>query len=492
MNVTHAPPLASFAVAPLDIVVMAAGQGTRMHSQTPKVLQLLGDRSLLAHVLHTCHALQPRSVILVTGHQAEEVQNAAYTSWPGASRQLRCVVQSPQLGTGHAVQQAVPHMPDDGLTLVLSGDVPFIAATTLQRLLRLCVGAGPGMQYAVPALLSTRLEHPLGYGRVVRDPVDAQSVLQIVEQKDASEQQQTIEEIYSGMMAVPSKALKQWLARLDQNNAQGEFYLTDIVRHAVADGVAVRALCIAEHWQVEGVNSPTQLARLERALQARQAQALLDAGVRLRDPARLDIRGQLQCAADVEIDVNCVFEGQVVLDVGVRIGPNCVLRNVNIAAGTHVHAFSHLDGATIGQRASIGPFARLRPGARLADEVHIGNFVEVKDSRLGKGSKANHLAYLGNAEVGAGVNYGAGAITANYDGAHKHSTVIEDAVHIGSNSVLVAPVTIGAGGTVAAGSTITHSTQPRALTIARARQRSVLGWQRPQKPKRAAPPGPAD
>jgi bifunctional UDP-N-acetylglucosamine pyrophosphorylase/glucosamine-1-phosphate N-acetyltransferase len=388
---------------------------------------------------------------------------------------MQFVRQEPQLGTGHAVQQAVPALADDGLVVVLSGDVPLTRADTLQAL----IAASAGERLA---LLTIAFDDPTGYGRIVRQGDQVQA---IVEQKDATEAQRQIKEVYSGIMAVPTRLLKPWLARLDNHNAQGEFYLTDIVKFAVADGVEVVAHTITDALQVAGINSPAQLAELERAHQLRVAQALMEQGVRLRDPARLDVRGQLECAQDVEIDINCIFEGQVRLGEGVKIGAHCVLANCSIAAGAVIHPFTHIDGektgVTVGEGALVGPFARLRPGAQLGPEVHIGNFVEVKNSTMAKGAKANHLAYLGDATVGERVNYGAGSITANYDGANKHRTVIEADVHIGSNCVLVAPVTIGAGGTVGGGSTITKSTEPGALSVARGKQISIANWARPQK-----------
>jgi bifunctional UDP-N-acetylglucosamine pyrophosphorylase/glucosamine-1-phosphate N-acetyltransferase len=382
----------------------------------------------------------------------------------------------PQLGTGHAMQQAIPLLADDGVTLVLSGDVPLIQADTLQALLQMCDAKHL-------ALLSLQTPTPAGYGRIVRGA--AQQVTTIVEDKDATDEQRRIQEIYSGIMAVPTHLLRDWLARLDNRNAQGEFYLTDVVKFAVADGSEVKAHCIDQAWQVEGVNTPVQLAAIERAYQHLQANRLMQQGVRLADPARLDVRGELVCAADVEIDVNCVFEGRVSLGEGVRIGAHCVIANAEIGAGTHILPFTHIDGQAqgvhIGHGVRIGPFARLRPGAILGDDVHIGNFVEVKNSSLAKGAKANHLAYVGDAQVGERVNYGAGVITANYDGANKHQTRIEADVHVGSNSVLVAPVTLGAGGTIGAGSVVTKDTPPGSLTVARGKQVSIPNWQRPVK-----------
>ncbi|MFS2051786.1 bifunctional UDP-N-acetylglucosamine diphosphorylase/glucosamine-1-phosphate N-acetyltransferase GlmU, partial [Variovorax sp. CT11-76] len=338
------------------------------------------------------------------------------------------------------------------------------------------------------ALLTIELDDPAGYGRIIRNAAGGE-VTAIVEHKDASEAQRAVREINSGVMAAPAKLLKGWLERLDNRNAQAEYYLTDIVKHAAADGVPVVAHITTDGLQVAGINSPVQLAELERAFQRRQAEALMTQGVRLADPARFDLRGTLECGGDVEIDVNCVFEGQVALGEGVRIGANCVIANARIEAGAVIHPFTHIDGekagVTVGERALIGPFARLRPGAQLGTEVHIGNFVEVKNSTLAAGAKANHLAYLGDATVGARVNYGAGSITANYDGANKHRTVLEDDVHIGSNCVLVAPVTIGAGGTVGGGSTVTKTTPAGALTVARGKQISLSNWQRPQKKPKA-------
>jgi bifunctional UDP-N-acetylglucosamine pyrophosphorylase/glucosamine-1-phosphate N-acetyltransferase len=458
---------------PINVVVMAAGKGTRMKSKLPKVLQSLAGKPLLHHVIHTARTLGAAQTVVITGHGAEQVEAAT------AAADIRFVRQEPQLGTGHAAQQAVPVLPDEGVTVILSGDVPLTRADTLQALLAACGGDKL-------ALLTIRFDNPFGYGRVLRTE-DGINVQAIVEQKDATDAQRLIKECYSGIMAVPTVQLKRWLARLENRNAQKEYYLTDVVKFAVADGVQVVANCISDPVQVAGVNSPVQLAELERAHQLRQAHALMEQGVRMADPARFDLRGSLQCGEDVSIDVNCVFEGQVTLGDDVRIGANCCIANVNIAAGAVIHPFTHIDGeklgATVGAGALIGPFARLRPGAQLGDEVHIGNFVEVKNSTLAKGAKANHLAYLGDATVGERVNYGAGSITANYDGANKHRTVIEADVHIGSNCVLVAPVTIGAGGTVGGGSTITKDTPAGALSVTRAKQLSIADWKRPEKKK---------
>lgn len=464
--------------SPVDVVIMAAGKGTRMKSKLPKVLHQLAGRALVQHVVDTAAALSARQVTVITGHGADEVENALGSSADGQFV-LNFVRQVPQLGTGHAMQQTVPVLRDDGIVVVLSGDVPLTQADTLQQLIAACAGTQL-------ALLTIDFADPAGYGRIVRagDAVQA-----IVEQKDATPEQRRITEVYSGIMAVPAAQLKTWLARLDNKNAQGEYYLTDIVKFAVADGVPVVTHQIADACQVAGVNSPVQLAELERAYQRRLALQLMEQGVRLADPARLDVRGSLQCEQDVSIDVNCVFEGQVTLGEGVRVGANCVISNATLAAGAVIHPFTHIEGGKpgskdaveIGVGALVGPFARLRPGAKLGAGVHIGNFVEVKNSTLAKGAKANHLAYLGDATVGERVNYGAGSITANYDGAFKHRTIIEADVHIGSNCVLIAPVTIGAGGTVGGGSTLTKDTPPLALTVARSRQISIPNWKRPSK-----------
>ena len=460
----------------LDVVIMAAGKGTRMKSSLPKVLHPLAGKALVQHVIDTAQTLNARHTIVITGHGAEQVEAALLQA--NASAGLQFARQMPQLGTGHAVQQTVPLLADDGVVVVLSGDVPLTQASTLQALIDACAGTRL-------ALLTLNMPDPTGYGRIERNASGA--VQAIVEHKDASEAQRAIREIYSGIMAVPAKLLKTWLARLDNQNAQNEYYLTDVVKFAVADGVAVVAHTIDDAAQVAGVNSPVQLAELERTHQLRVAQALMEQGVRLIDPSRLDVRGTLRCASDVHIDVNCVFEGVVELGAGVKIGANCVIANCTIHAGAVIHPFTHIDGeklgVSVGEGALVGPFARLRPGAQLGAEVHIGNFVEVKNSTLAQGAKANHLAYLGDATVGERVNYGAGSITANYDGANKHRTVIEADVHIGSNCVLVAPVTIGAGGTVGGGSTITKSTEAGALSVARDKQISIANYKRPLKKK---------
>lgn len=465
----------------LNIVIMAAGKGTRMKSATPKVLHKLAGRSLLAHVLKSCEPLHAAARIVITGHGAELVE-AAVAADIGTAAQaaggIGFVRQMPQLGTGHAIQQAVPALVGEGTTLILNGDVPLIETATAKALIDACAG------HAL-VLLTVDLFDPSGYGRILRDP-DDDGVLAIVEHKDATPEQRLIHEGYSGMMAAPTAALKRWVGQLSNNNAQGEYYLTDIVAMAVAEGLPVLGIKASSETEVLGVNDPVQLAQLERAFQAAQAEDLMHAGMRLADPARFDLRGTLTHGQDVEIDVNCVFEGEVELGDGVRIGANCVIRNAKIAAGARIHEFSHIDGekpggASVGAGALIGPFARLRPGAQLGADVHIGNFVEVKNSTLAKGAKANNLAYLGDATVGERVNYGAGAITANYDGANKHRTTIGDDVHVGSNCVLVAPVTLGKGATIGGGSTITKDVNPGDLAVARGKQVALTGWIRPAK-----------
>ncbi|SEK65526.1 bifunctional UDP-N-acetylglucosamine pyrophosphorylase / Glucosamine-1-phosphate N-acetyltransferase [Roseateles sp. YR242] len=456
---------------PLNIVVMAAGKGTRMKSSLPKVLHKLAGRSLLQHVLSRTAALQAQARIVITGHGADQVEAAV------AGAGIRFVRQEPQLGTGHAIQQTVPALEDGGSTLILSGDTPLISTPTTQALVEASHGARL-------VLLTIEYADPTGYGRIVRD---GEAVKAIVEHKDATPEQRQIRECYTGIMAAPTEALKRWVGQLSNQNAQGEYYLTDIVAMAVAEGVPVVAVKTTDETEVLGVNSPSQLAHLERRFQRQQAEALMDAGVRLADPARFDLRGELQCGRDVDIDVNCVFEGKVSLGDGVRIGANCVIRNATIAAGARIHEFTHIDGeaagVSVGEGALIGPFARLRPGAQLGAEVHIGNFVEVKNATLARGAKANHLAYLGDATVGERVNYGAGSITANYDGANKHRTTIGADVHVGSNCVLVAPVTLGDGATIGGGSTITKDVAPGQLAVARGRQTVISEWVRPVKKK---------
>jgi bifunctional UDP-N-acetylglucosamine pyrophosphorylase/glucosamine-1-phosphate N-acetyltransferase len=460
----------------LDIVIMAAGKGTRMKSVRPKVLHRLAGRSLLQHVLQAASGLQAQRTVVITGHGADEVEAAFQAP------NLVFARQEPQLGTGHAVQQAVPHLHDEGTTLILNGDVPLIEPGTLRKLVQACDGKSL-------ALLTIVAPDPSGYGRVIRSGDSVGGTIEgIVEHKDASPQQRRIHEIYTGVMAAPTAQLKRWLAALKNDNAQREYYLTDVVAMAVADKVHVVAAHATSETEVLGINSPAQLADLERRYQRRLADALMEGGVRLADPARIDIRGELACGQDVEIDINCVFEGHVELGNNVRIESHCVLRDVHIADNAVVHAFTHANGEAkrvkIGRGAEVGPFARLRPGAELGEEVHIGNFVEVKNSTLAKGAKANHLAYLGDATVGERVNYGAGSITANYDGANKHRTVIGADVHIGSNSVLVAPITVGEGATIGAGSTLSKSAPAGQLTVVRAKAVTLAGWKRPVKAKK--------
>ncbi len=455
-------------------IILAAGKGTRMKSRLPKVLHALAGKPLLAHVLDAVAELTATQTTVVIGHGAEEVQAA----FPDPA--LRFVVQEPQNGTGHAVQLALADLPERGICLILTGDTPLIAPSTLRQLVAL---AQADTRLQTLALLTCVLDDPTGYGRILRNA--AGEVVRIVEHKDALAQGDAatlaVREINAGVIAAPTAWLKQAVGRLQPNNAQGELYLTDVIGLAAVEGLAIATLAAQDPLEIEGVNDKSQLARLERGYQRRLAERLMQDGVTLADPARIDIRGSLRCARDVAIDVGCVFEGVVELGEGVVIGPNCLLRDCTIGSGTRIEAFCHLEGASVGTEARIGPYARLRPGARLAEGVHIGNFVEVKNSRLGPGSKANHLAYLGDAEVGAEVNYGAGSITANYDGANKHRTVIGDRVHVGSNCVLVAPVSIGAGGTVGAGSTITKDTPEDALTVARSKPVTIPGWKRPQK-----------
>jgi bifunctional UDP-N-acetylglucosamine pyrophosphorylase/glucosamine-1-phosphate N-acetyltransferase len=448
----------------LEVVVLAAGQGKRMHSDLPKVLHRLAGRPLLAHVLDTARSLAADRILVVHGHGGERVKSVF------ADAPVEWVEQAEQLGTGHAVMQALARVSPRAEVLVLNGDVPLIQAETLRRLVDAARG---GL-----AILTIELADPARYGRVVRDA--SGRVARIVEAKDASADELAIREIYTGFLAAPAERLATWLQRIENRNAQNEYYLTDVVGWAVAEDAPVTVVRASDPWEIAGVNSRRELAALERALQHRQAERLLEAGVALLDPARVDVRGSLECGSDVEIDVNCVFEGSVRLGSRVRIGPNCVLRDVTVAEDTEVLAFSQLEGASVGARCRIGPYARLRPGAQLAEDVHIGNFVEIKASRFGAGSKANHLAYVGDAEVGSRVNIGAGTITCNYDGVAKHRTVIEDDCFIGSDATLVAPLTVARGSYIGAGSTISKDTPAGQLTVARAKQVSVPSW----KPKK--------
>jgi len=452
----------------VNIVILAAGPGKRMHSHTPKVLHRLAGRALLSHVFDAAKELAPRVICVVYGHGGEAVREALGEN--GAV----WVKQEPQLGTGHAVMQAAPHLDDRWPTLVLYGDVPLIRAATLKRLI---AEAGNGL-----GLLTTTLNDPTGYGRILRK---GKKVVGIVEEKDASARQRALREINTGIVVAPTKKLKSWLARLQNNNAQKEYYLTDIVGLATKERVPVTAIQAETVSETLGANSRAQLAGLERIYQHQLASALMEQGVMLADPSRCDVRGSLVCGADVAIDVNCVFEGDVSLADRVSIGPNCVLRNTNVGPGTRIEPFCHLEDADIGSDCRIGPYARMRPGARnkLAANVHIGNFVEVKASSIGEGSKANHLTYIGDSEVGKNVNVGAGTIVCNYDGANKYRTIIEDDVFIGSDTQLVAPVRVGRGATLGAGTTLTRDAPPGELTLSRAKQVSVPGWKRPVKNK---------
>ena len=444
-----------------------------MRSALPKVLHRLAGKPLLQHVLDAAAGLGAAHTVVITGHGADEVEAASAASGAVFLRQM------PQLGTGHAVQQAVPALdPTHRITLVLNGDVPLITTATAASLVQACGGD----KLALLTIELPDVEGATGYGRIVRSADGG--VTAIVEHKDATPAQRTLREVYTGIMAAPTHLLSRWVMALKDDNVQREFYLTDVVAMAVAEGVPVVARFAPSETEVLGVNSPVQLADLERRFQRLQADALMEAGVRLADPARLDVRGTLRCGSDVEIDVNCIFEGEVDLADGVRIGANCIVRDARIGTGAVIHPFSHVDGAIVGEGALVGPYARLRPGADLGAGVHIGNFVEVKNSTLGAGAKANHLAYLGDATVGERVNFGAGSITANYDGATKHRTVIGNDVHVGSNCVLVAPVTLGDGATIGGGSTISKDVPAGTLTLARARQAALPGWQRPKKTPR--------
>jgi bifunctional UDP-N-acetylglucosamine pyrophosphorylase/glucosamine-1-phosphate N-acetyltransferase len=452
----------------VQVVVLAAGLGKRMRSDLPKVLHPLAGRPLLAHVLATAQTLSPRRLCVVIGHGAQRVREA----FPGDD--VRWAVQEPQLGTGHAVMQAIPQLEPEGTVVVLYGDVPLIGGATLASL----VAAASG---GALAILTQHLDPPTGYGRIVRDA--AGRVARIVEEKDASPDERAIREVNTGILAAPRARLERWLAALGNDNAQREYYLTDVVAAAVRDGTPIEVRHPASAAECAGVNSKAELARLERHYQMTKAQDLLEAGVTLADPARIDVRGELECGRDVFIDINCVFEGRVTLADGVRVGAGCILRDASLGVRTELKPYCVIEEAEIGADARIGPFARLRPGTRLDDEVHVGNFVEVKASSLGRASKANHLSYIGDSVVGRDVNVGAGTITCNYDGANKHRTVIEDGVHIGSDVQLIAPVTIGKGATIGAGATIVKDVPPGGLTLTEAKQVTRSNWQRPTKKK---------
>ncbi len=453
----------------LNIVILAAGKGTRMHSDLPKVLHEVGGQSILGHVLACAKALKPSKIMVGYVYVGVAVNKQV------GDENIVWVNQAEQLGTGHAMQKALPHLESNASTLILLGDVPLVASSDCQKLIDVAANQ--------LAILSFNKADPTGYGRIVRDSKG--QVNAIVEHKDASEQQRKITEVNTGMMAMPNSKLVQWLGQLTNNNAQGEYYLTDIVALAVQQGVAVVAEITEDEWSVTGINAKTDLAQIERIYQLRYAQRLLQLGVTLKDPARIDVRGELACGRDVQIDVNCLFEGKVQLGDRVKIAPNCVIKNASIAAGTQIAAFSHIDDTQIGQNARIGPFARLRPGTTLADDTHVGNFVELKNAQVDSASKINHLSYVGDATVGKHVNVGAGTITCNYDGANKFRTVIEDDVFVVSDTQLVAPVTLGKGATIAAGSTITRDAPAGQLTFCRAKdQKSIAAWKRPVKVKK--------
>jgi bifunctional UDP-N-acetylglucosamine pyrophosphorylase/glucosamine-1-phosphate N-acetyltransferase len=452
----------------LEILILAAGKGTRMRSDLPKVLHKLAGKPLLGHVVDTAHELGATQTCVVYGFGGEAVPQAM------ADDKLTFVLQAEQLGTGHAVQQALPQLTDDSVTLVLYGDVPLTRTATLRPLVAAAQAGKLG-------LLTVNLAHPDGYGRIVREHG---CVTRIVEHKDASPAERAIQEVNTGILAVPTRHLKRWIAELKNDNAQGEYYLTDIIAMAVRDGVQVDTHQPAHEWEVLGVNSKAQLAELERVHQGEIARALLEAGVTLLDPARLDVRGTLVCGRDVVIDVNCVFEGHVQLGDGVKVGANCVLRNVTVAAATRIDAFTLIDDAEIGEAGRLGPFSRIRPGTRLARDVHVGNFVEIKNSQIDDGSKINHLSYVGDTTMGKKVNIGAGTITCNYDGANKFRTVIEDDVFVGSDTQLVAPITVGKGATLGAGTTLTKDAPAGELTLSRAKQVTITGWKRPVKQKK--------
>ncbi|WP_445376061.1 bifunctional UDP-N-acetylglucosamine diphosphorylase/glucosamine-1-phosphate N-acetyltransferase GlmU [Natronospira proteinivora] len=447
------------------VVILAAGRGKRMNSRQPKVLQPLGGEAMLAHVLAGAAPLAAGKTVVVIGHGADAVRSAF------ADQDLAWAEQSEQLGTGHAVVQALPHIPDDHVVLVLYGDVPLVTSQTQQALVEAACDS--------VAVLTAEMQDPTGYGRILRDTQD--NVRGIVEDKDASREEKAIREINTGLLAAPAAKLREWLSQVDCNNAQGEYYLTDIIAMAAEADYPVRGIVASDPEEIQGVNNRAQLAQAEAILRRRRAQAIMAQGVTLADPARIDIRGPLDCGRDVFIDANTVFEGQVTLEDDVYIGPGCVIRNSHLGPGVRVDAHSVIEEANIGAQARIGPFARLRPGSRLAGGTRVGNFVEIKNVRLGEGSKINHLAYVGDADVGRNVNIGAGTITCNYDGANKHQTVIGDGAFIGSDSQLVAPVIIGENATIGAGSTISKDAPAGELTLSRARQKTLAGWKRPTK-----------
>ncbi|GAA0795722.1 bifunctional UDP-N-acetylglucosamine diphosphorylase/glucosamine-1-phosphate N-acetyltransferase GlmU [Marinobacterium sediminicola] len=449
-----------------DVVILAAGQGSRMKSAMPKVMHRLAGKPMLQHVIDSAQRLAPEAMHVVIGHEGEQVEQAM------SGQPLNFVWQREQLGTGHAVAQAMPNIGQDSVVLVLYGDVPMTRPETLQQLIKIAAQGDLG-------LLTVTLDDPTGYGRIIRNAVG--DVVAIVEHKDATEQERLIREVNTGILALPSAALHEWLPRLSADNAQGEYYLTDVIAMAAEEGMRVRAIQPEAEQEVQGVNNRQQLAQLERWYQRQQAEQLMTDGVTLADPERIDIRGELRTGRDVLIDINTVFEGEVVLGEGVEIGANCIIRNARIGAGTRVEANSIIDGAVVAENAQIGPFARLRPGTELAVGSKVGNFVETKKARIGEGSKVNHLTYIGDAEIGRNVNVGAGTITCNYDGVNKSQTKIGDGAFIGSNSSLVAPVEIGAGATVGAGSTVTKTVADNQLAVARGKQINLDNWARPKK-----------
>lgn len=452
----------------LDIVILAAGQGTRMRSALPKVLHPVAGKSMLGHVIHSARQLSPQGIHVVIGHGADRVREQL------AGDDVSFVLQDKQLGTGHAVAQALPVLTAETV-LILYGDVPLIQVETLHRLLALVSDQQLG-------LLTVTLDDPTGYGRIVRDTQHRVSA--IVEHKDATEAQKAIKEGNTGILAVPGKRLADWLGRLSNNNVQGEYYLTDVIEMAVSDGLVVATAQPDDAMEVQGVNDRKQLSELERHYQQREARRLMALGVTLRDPARFDVRGDVTTGRDVMIDVNVILEGRVVIEDDVSIGPNCVIKDSTLRKGAIIKANSHLEGALVGEGADAGPFARLRPGTVLDARAHVGNFVELKNAHLGEGAKAGHLTYLGDAVIGARTNIGAGTITCNYDGANKHKTVMGEDVFIGSNNSLVAPVHIASGASTAAGSTINQDVPAEQLAVARARQRNIEGWTRPVKIKK--------
>lgn len=451
-----------------NIVILAAGMGKRMHSSLPKVLHPLAGKPLLSHVLDTARTLSPERICVIYGYGGELVRQTI-----GDDSAIIWVKQAQQLGTGHALKQALPHLTNKGSTLVLFGDVPLVKADTLRALV-------DKAQEDCLVLLTAKRSDPSGYGRIVRDP-ETDHILAIVEEKDATPSQKGIREINTGIMVLPNGYLSAWLDKLSNANTQGEYYLTDIIAMAVNEGIRIEAASSAHEWEVIGVNDKGQLAALERAYQQDFANRLMHQGVVLADPARFDVRGQLMCGENVEIDINCIFEGDVQLGDNVKIHANCILRNAIIATGTVVHPCSLIENAVVGENCCVGPYARIRPGTHLDDRVHVGNFVEIKNSHIASDSKVNHLSYIGDTVMGRQVNIGAGTITCNYDGAFKHQTIIEDDVFIGSDTQLIAPVTVTRGSTVGAGSTITRNTPEGQLTLSRSRQTSIANWKRPRK-----------